>query len=61
MKDIPLVKGAELDYIALQLGLKRHRKFLIFKESDKHLRSRVNNRIEAVCNRQLYVLGVGAV
>lgn len=61
MKDIPLLKGRELDYIAFRLGLKRHRKFLIFKESDKNLRSRVNRRVEEVCSRKVSVLGVGVV
>lgn len=55
--NIELASGKELDAIALKLGLKRHRKWFIFKESDKSLRQRVDLRVQMICNRQVCVLG----
>lgn len=31
MEKIPLIKGKELDSLALKLGLKRHKKFIFFQ------------------------------
>lgn len=55
--NIELAQGAELDAIALKLGLKRYRKWFIFKESDKSLRQRVDSRVQMICNHQISVLG----
>lgn len=58
MNNIPLMKGKELEEIALKLGLKRRRKFIFFKESDKSLRSRIECRVCQISNKQLSVIGV---
>lgn len=55
--NIQLASGKELDAIALKLGLKRRRKWFIFKESDKSLRQRVDLRVQMICNCQISVLG----
>lgn len=51
-------KGKDLDQIAIQLGLRRKRYFLFFKESDKKLRRRCEYRVQQICQRQLSVIGV---
>lgn len=56
--NIPLIKGKELDGLAWRLGLKRAKKFIFFKESDKSLRSRVECRVCQITDRKLSVLGV---
>lgn len=55
--DIPYIKGKELDNLALRLGLRRQRILFLFKESDKNLRKRCEQRISLMCNGNLYVLG----
>lgn len=58
MEKIPLIKGKELDDLALKLGLKRHKKFIFFKESDDSLRQRMACRVCQITSKQLAVLGV---
>lgn len=55
--DIPYLKGRELDAIAFKLGLKRKKYWWIFKESDKKLRLRCEQRVNQITNRQVLVLG----
>lgn len=61
MDNIPLIKGKDLDALALRLGLKRGKWFLFFKESDKSLRSRVECRVCQLSNKKLSVIGVKVV
>lgn len=58
MDNIPMVKGKELDGLALRLGLKRKKRFIFFKESDKSLRERCCCRVCQITGGQLSVLGV---
>lgn len=44
--NIPLIKGRELDRIALYFGLKRKKLFWFIKESDKSLRQKLLYRIK---------------
>lgn len=59
--DIPYIKGRELDSIALKLGLKRKKYWFIFKETDKKLRQRCEQRVHQITNRQISVLGCGFI
>lgn len=52
-----LLRGKELDAIALKLGLIRRRKWFIFKESNSSLRSRVESRVNMICQGTLSVIG----
>lgn len=54
--DIPYIKGRELDSIALKLGLKRKKYWFIFKETDKKLRQRCEQRVHQITNRQISVI-----
>lgn len=54
--DIPYIKGRELDSIAIKLGLKRKKYWWIFKETDKKLRQRCEERVRQITNRQISVL-----
>lgn len=58
MNNIPMMKGKELDGFALRLGLKRKKRFIFFKESDKSLRDRCCCRVCQITGGQLSVLGV---
>ena len=58
MKDIPLIKGKELDVYARKLGLIRKKRWWFFKESDRSLRERMACRVCQITNKQLSVLGV---
>lgn len=59
--DIPYIKGRELDSIAIKLGLKRKKYWWIFKETDKKLRHRCEERVNQITNRQISVLGCGFI
>ncbi len=59
--DIPYIKGRELDSIAIKLGLKRKKYWWIFKETDKKLRQRCEERVSQITNRQISVLGCGFI
>ena len=59
--DIPYIKGRGLDVVALELGLKRKKYWWIFKESDKNLRQRLEERVMQITNRQVSVLGCGFI
>ncbi len=59
--NIPYIKGEELDVIALKLGLLRKKYWWIFKESDKKLRKRLENRVMQITNKEVSVLGCGFV
>lgn len=59
--DIPYIKGRGLDVVALKLGLKRKKYWWIFKESDKNLRQRLEERVMQITNRQVSVLGCGFI
>lgn len=50
---IPYLKGEQLDYVAYQLGLIRKRYWLFFRESDKSLRKRLENRVAQLCSSNL--------
>lgn len=51
------IKGKELDNVAMKLGLRRKRYWFIFKESDKKLRSRCEQRVNQICRHKVSVLG----
>lgn len=55
---LELLKGSELDEIALKLGLIRRTKWWLFKESDRSLRDRLCSRVCEITDRKLSVLGV---
>ena len=59
--NIPYIKGRELDVLALKLGLKRKKFWWIFKESDKKLRLRCEQRVNQITNREISVLGCGFI
>lgn len=59
--DIPYIKGRELNSIAIKLGLKRKKYWWIFKETDKKLRQRCEERVSQITNRQISVLGCGFI
>lgn len=59
--NIPYIKGRQLDVVALKLGLKRKKYWWIFKETDKKLRKRLEDRVNQISSRQLCVLGCGVV
>lgn len=54
---IQLLRGKELDFIAQKLGLFRRKILWFFKETDKSLRKRLENRVYAISSRKLVVLG----
>lgn len=59
--NIPYIKGKELDVVAWELGLKRKKYWWIFKETDKKLRKRLEDRVNQISSRQLCVLGCGVM
>ncbi len=54
--EIKWLSGKELDCIAGRLGLKRRRHFWIFKESDKHLRARLETRVFQITSGEICCL-----
>ena len=58
MKEIPQMRGRELDALAKRLGLKRDKKWWFIKESDSSLRSRIECRVCQINSRQLTIPGV---
>jgi hypothetical protein len=56
--NIPLIKGRELDQIALKFGLKRKKLFWFIKESDKSLREKLLYRIENAKNINVSYMNV---
>lgn len=61
MKEIPQMRGRELDDLAIRLGLIRRNVWWFIKESDASLRKRIECRVCQLNNRQVIVPGVKAV